>query len=107
MRLTQVIDQTLGYVAPTSQHDHAHEHCTGSADAHAAHHTHQDAHALPKLHPSNTFWTSTVQERWVDHADEWSAWERDAWKREGDQAIKRANEDSLREAQQREKSPAS
>jgi hypothetical protein len=94
LRLVQVIDQALGYVPPS----------TVSADlppgtdpsvAHAHYHSHQKT-AAPTY--SNLYHTSTVQEKWVDHADVYAEFERKGWEQEGKIAIDRANEASAREA---------
>lgn len=95
LRLVQVVDQAIGYVAPTP--------LTSDADilsdpslAHAHHHAHQTTPSAPNL--SSLYYTSTVQEKWVDHAEVYADFEREGWKREGEIAIKRANEESLKEA---------
>lgn len=105
LRLVQVIDQALGYVAPTppdhssspefddnsAPHPHSHSH----ASAHAHHHASQ----APSTQPlSNLYHTSTVQEKWVDYPKEYRDFERENWKKEGELAIARANEDSRRRA---------
>lgn len=93
MRLVQVVDQTVGYVAPTaySQID-AH-----SDDPHAAH-AHHHAQQTTTQPLSSLYHTSTVQEKWVDHPEAWAQHEREGWKREGEVAMEQANERSLAEA---------
>lgn len=104
LHLVQVIDQSLGYVAPsplTSSHSHSHSHSHEPSSPPSQHHTH--AHQAPSTlssHPafSQLYSSQTVQEKWVDHASEYAEWERGRWKEEGDEAVRRANEESRKQA---------
>ncbi|KAL8286335.1 hypothetical protein RQP46_004823 [Phenoliferia psychrophenolica] len=100
LHLVRIIDQALGYVAPTpsdsssSSHDHSdpsHSH----ASAHAHHHASQTMPA-PTGPLSNLYHTSTVQEKWVDYPKEYAEFEREGWKKEGEIALDRANEESAK-----------
>jgi hypothetical protein len=94
LRLVQVIDQALGYVPPSTSSSELPP-GTDPSLAHAHHHSHQKT---PALSHSNLYHTSTVQEKWVDHADVYADFERKGWEQEGRIAIERANADSARDA---------
>lgn len=91
MRLVEVIDQALGYVPPTAFHT------SSASTSHSHSHTHSTAH-----NPSSLYHTTTVQEKWIDNPAEYTAFEREAWKAEGEKALEVANEASLQEARERE-----
>ncbi|KAM0756273.1 hypothetical protein T439DRAFT_320975 [Meredithblackwellia eburnea MCA 4105] len=118
LRLVQVIDQALGYVPPPPKsnpengdfddilsdptdrsraHSHSHDHPhSPETAAHARHHASQ---TMPRFdYPSNLYYTSTVQEKWVDYPEEYEEYERETWKKEGEWAIDKANEESIKEA---------
>jgi hypothetical protein len=106
LRLVQVIDQAIGYVPPTAYHSHSHPTTTNEdnedndddtmTDAHAHHHAQQ-----PIPTPlTSMYYTSTVQEKWVDYPEEYEKSEREGWKLEGELAIKRANEESLQKSKE-------
>lgn len=99
LRLVRVVDQSLGYVAPstTSSHSHEHEHLSPE-EAHAAHHASQSTPSSIPSSLSNLYYTSTVQEKWIDHPDEYAKFERESWRKEGERAVEEANRDSLRDA---------
>lgn len=117
LRLVQVIDQAVGYVAPTPltsshSHSHPHSHSPSSsrstspephphshADPHASHHASQPPSTL-SVHPSlaQLYSSQTVQEKWVDHPREYAEWERERWKEEGEWAVGKANEESRKKA---------
>ncbi|KAK4700844.1 GPN-loop GTPase, partial [Phenoliferia sp. Uapishka_3] len=108
LHLVRVIDQALGYVAPpipddsdnledadSHSHDHSHDHSSHShshASAHARHHASQTMPA-PTGPISNLYHTSTVQEKWIDYPDEYAKFERENWKKEGEIAVDKANEE--------------
>lgn len=117
LRLVQVIDQAVGYVAPTpltSTHSHSSPHSPSSSrssspEPHSHSHSHPHSHpsyhaAQPpstlSVHPSlaQLYSSQTVQEKWVDNAAEYADWERQRWKEEGDWAIGKANEESRKDA---------
>ncbi|GAA5876310.1 hypothetical protein JCM1840_003613 [Sporobolomyces johnsonii] len=91
LALVQTIDQALGYVPPTLL-------SSSSADSHAHSdsphpHSHSHAHSsLPVPSLSSALRTSEVQEKWVDNADEYMAWERERWREEGERAAGDATE---------------
>lgn len=89
LRLVQVIDQAVGYVAPTA---YASAGSYGDEHDHHAHHHAQQPLATPL---SSMYYTSTVQEKWVDYPEEFEVHEREGWKKEGEMAMARANQESL------------
>ena len=103
LHLVRVIDQALGYVAPTPtdpssidpSDPHSHSHSHSHADTHAHHHASQTMPA-PTGPLSSLYHTSTVQEKWVDYPKEYAAFEREGWKKEGELAIDQANEASAK-----------
>lgn len=93
LHLVKIIDQALGYVPPStsstslpSSHSHPHSHS----------HAHEPAPPLSSL--SSLYHTSTIQEKWIDHPEAYALFEREAWKKEGDEVMKEANERSLKES---------
>ncbi|SCZ89964.1 BZ3500_MvSof-1268-A1-R1_Chr9g10655 [Microbotryum saponariae] len=96
LRLVQVVDQAVGYVAPTPLTDS--DMAESPAQAHAHHHSHQSE--LPSMVDplSQLYYSSTVQEKWIDHRDEYETHEKKMWEQEGDRAIEVANEQSRRAA---------
>ncbi|GAA5972909.1 hypothetical protein JCM11641_003998 [Rhodosporidiobolus odoratus] len=106
LRLVQVIDQALGYVTPslaslssaedphTHPHpDHAHDHI------HQHHHTHAPHPSFAQSQPlSNLVHAGTVQEKWVDHREDWEEFEKERWEREGEWAAGKASEVSRKAA---------
>lgn len=117
LRLVQVIDQAVGYVAPTplttghspspphslsssrSSSPDPHSHSQSHPHSHASHHAAQPPSTL-SVHPSlaQLYSSQTVQEKWVDNTAEYADWERQRWKEEGDWAIGKANEGARKEA---------
>lgn len=112
LRLVQVIDQALGYVPPSlssaaassSSHPHAHSHShdPSTPTPHAAHHARAPHPSFAQSQPlSSALHAGTVQEKWVDHAQEYEVHERGMWEREGEWAAERATEESRRRAVER------
>ncbi|BGP17133.1 hypothetical protein JCM10213_005245 [Rhodosporidiobolus nylandii] len=106
LRLVQVIDQALGYVPPSlsslpsssSSHPDSHSHSDPEA-AHASHHSHSPHPSFAQSQPlSNLLHTGTVQEKWVDHREEYEGHEKGLWEKEGEWAARRATEVSQRRA---------
>lgn len=91
LRLVQVVDQALGYVAPSTATSEDIDPLADPSLAHAHHHAHQKTAAGHSI--SNSYYTSTVQEKWVDYPEVYKEFERKEWKEEGDLAIKKANEE--------------
>lgn len=97
LRLVQVVDQAIGYVAPTayvSAERNDGEEYDEEEEAHAHHHHHHAQQPTPSP-LSNLYYSSTVQEKWVDYPEEYAEYERAGWKKEGEIAIERANKEAM------------
>lgn len=98
MHLVRTIDQALGYVAPMSQVSST---GGGDHDHHDHGHGHNHAHAHPPTTPaelSRLSRATDVQEKWLDHVEQYAEHERALWAGEGDWARQKANEASRRAA---------
>jgi hypothetical protein len=95
MRLVRAVDRALGYVPPSVAAAADEEGLEGSAvlsDLWRETDPFEEHLALQE-----------VQEKFVDYKEEYREWEKEQWKKEGDEAIERANEKSRKEAIEKEK----
>ena len=98
LHLVQVIDQALGYVAPSPLTQTSSSSSDPHSDSHS--HSHTDTHSTLSPHPALAarYSSQTVQEKYVDHPAEYAAWERERWQQEGEQAVERANKEERERA---------
>lgn len=119
MHLVRTVDQALGYVAPMTQspstkghsdsshghRDYRHHHDDEDDHDHAHAHAPRHVHAHPPTTPADLSRLSRatdVQEKWLDHVEQYAEHERALWAGEGDWARQRANEANRRAAGVRE-----
>ena len=93
--LVKQIDQMLGCI-PRTLHTHADSSSqAGHSHSHEPQTAHQLLHSLP---PSSFPSTMDIQEKYVDRSMEYNAHERDKWKAEGEELMKKASEMERRKA---------
>ncbi|GAA6024658.1 hypothetical protein JCM11491_003455 [Sporobolomyces phaffii] len=106
MSLVSIIDQALGYRPPPVGGDSAAGHRQddhGSDDEYGHAHAHEHGHtAIPRapahFAQSVGLKTATVQEKWVDDRDAYRRHDAARWEQEGDERIRKANDESERRA---------
>jgi hypothetical protein len=98
-QLVRAVDRALGYVPPPKASS------SGEEGGHQHHHQPDDfdpSILLRETDPFEHLNVHEVQEKFVDYKEDYREWEREMWRQEGDEAIERANEQSRREAIERE-----